>query len=252
MNWTWKDIQWMKEICHTRCSNNANTNLAFIIKGVMTGEDAILAAQIGVDAIIVSNHGGRQLDGTASTIEVVDECVTALAAYYDDDASSKNKQPVPNTTRMEVYVDGGIRRGKDIAKCLALGAHCVFVGRPILWGLACGGPAGVFYALQVLQTEFRTVLQLLGCRSVKDLNKTHVIPPTPSEAVRAAAAAAANTTSNNKRSPRSLLRIPATVTTTWIGIGTVALTMVGIAVASFMCGQACSSRAKHSARHLQT
>ena len=248
MHLTWKDIQWMKEMCHTRCSHNANSNLAIIIKGVMTGEDAILAAQIGVDAIIVSNHGGRQLDGTASTIEVVDECVTALAAYYED-ASSKNKQPVPNTTRMEVYVDGGIRRGKDIAKCLALGAHCVFVGRPILWGLACGGPAGVFYALQVLQTEFRTVLQLLGCRSVKDLNKTHVIPPTPSEAVRAAAA---NTTSNNKRTPRSLLRIPATVTTTWIGIGTVALTMIGIAVASFMCGQARSSRAKHSARHLQT
>lgn len=132
---------------------------ALILKGIMTKEDTLLAVEVGVDAIIVSNHGGRQLDGTLGTIEAVEECV----------------QAVPPESDMEVYVDGGIRRGKDICKCLALGATCVFVGRPILWGLAAGGEQGVNRALEMYRQELITVLQLLGCCRPHELTRHHVV-----------------------------------------------------------------------------
>jgi 4-hydroxymandelate oxidase len=147
----WDDIRWMKRECEER-------QLALILKGIMTAEDALIAAKAGVDAIVVSNHGGRQLDGTRSTVQVVEECVRAIGRA--------------NT---EVYVDGGIRRGKDVVKCLALGAKCVFVGRPILWGLAVGGQEGVARALEILKDEVRTVLQLMGCRTPQHLSRDYVI-----------------------------------------------------------------------------
>lgn len=148
----WNDIRWMKRECQKH-------NLALILKGMMTWEDALLAAEVNIDAIIVSNHGGRQLDGTRGTVEVVEECAKALARIE---------------TTMEIFVDGGVRRGKDVAKCLALGAKCVFVGRPVLWGLAAGGQLGVMRALEILQNELREVLQLLGCQSPADLTRGHV------------------------------------------------------------------------------
>jgi isopentenyl diphosphate isomerase/L-lactate dehydrogenase-like FMN-dependent dehydrogenase len=147
----WDDIRWMKRECQER-------QLALILKGIMTAEDARLAAKAGVDAIIVSNHGGRQLDGTRGTVEVVEECVRAIG----------------RSSRTEVYVDGGIRRGKDVVKCLALGAKFVFVGRPILWGLAAGGQDGVARVLKILKDEVQTVLQLMGCRTPQDLSRNHV------------------------------------------------------------------------------
>ena len=151
---TWDDIRWMKEECATH-------DMALIVKGVMTWEDAIMASAIGCDAIMISNHGGRQCDGTKGTIEIVEECVEAL--------SSRS-----NNTKMEIYVDGGIRRGKDIVKCLALGAKCCFVGRPILWGLAAGGQKGVEHSLHILKNELREVMQLLGCSNLNEITRRHV------------------------------------------------------------------------------
>ncbi|KAH9382434.1 hypothetical protein HPB48_004304 [Haemaphysalis longicornis] len=105
---TWDDVTWLK---------NA-TRLPVVLKGIVTAEDAELAVHRKVDAIIVSNHGGRQLDGSPATVEALSEVVEAVRG------------------RIEVYVDGGVRRGTDVIKALALGAKAVFVGRPALWGLA--------------------------------------------------------------------------------------------------------------------
>lgn len=148
---TWDDIRWMKSECDKH-------QMALVIKGVMTAEDTRAAAQIGVDAVMISNHGGRQLDGTLGTMEVLTECVAAI----------------PHDSEMEVWIDGGIRRGKDMAKCLALGARCVFVGRPILWGLGVAGADGVQRVLEIYREEFQTVLQLLGCASVPALTEEYV------------------------------------------------------------------------------
>ncbi|XP_068185141.1 2-Hydroxyacid oxidase 2-like isoform X2 [Antennarius striatus] len=105
---TWKDVHWLQSI----------TSLPIIIKGILTKEDAELAVEHGVQGIIVSNHGGRQLDGTLATIDALSEIVGAVKK------------------RIEVYLDGGIRTGSDVLKALALGAKCVFIGRPVVWGLA--------------------------------------------------------------------------------------------------------------------
>lgn len=105
----WKDIAWVRSI----------TKLPVVVKGVLTAEDAALAAEIGVEGILVSNHGGRQLDGVLATIDALPEVLDAV--------KGKN---------VEVYVDGGVRKGTDVLKALALGAKAVFLGRPILWGLA--------------------------------------------------------------------------------------------------------------------
>ncbi|CAI9549272.1 unnamed protein product, partial [Staurois parvus] len=105
---SWKDIYWLQNL----------TRLPIIIKGILTKEDAELAVEHGVQGIIVSNHGGRQLDGELATIDALSEIVEAVQG------------------RIEVYIDGGIRTGSDVLKALALGAKCVFIGRPIVWGLA--------------------------------------------------------------------------------------------------------------------
>lgn len=148
----WDDILWIKGVIRTQL----RSDMALVLKGVMTAEDVRRAVAVGVDAVAVSNHGGRQLDGTMGTIEVVAECVRAARG------------------RCEVFVDGGFRRGKDIFKALALGANAVFVGRPALWGLAVAGQAGVEHALGILEAELKAVMQLSGCATVADICEAHL------------------------------------------------------------------------------
>jgi 4-hydroxymandelate oxidase len=127
-----------------------------VLKGILAFEDANLAANAGVDAIIVSNHGGRVEDGVAATIEVLPEIVDAVGG------------------RMPVLVDSGFRRGTDIVKALAIGAHAVCIGRPYLWGLGAFGQHGVERVLEILRAETRTAMQQLGAPSLKDLSAAMV------------------------------------------------------------------------------
>ncbi|KXJ29899.1 Hydroxyacid oxidase 1 [Exaiptasia diaphana] len=138
---TWDIISWVKSI----------TKLPVILKGILTAEDAKLAVQHGADAIIVSNHGGRQLDGVLATIDALPEVVSAVNG------------------QVEVYLDGGVRLGTDVLKALALGARAVFIGRPVLWGLACQGEEGVHKVLEILRTELKTAMILSGCSSLADI-----------------------------------------------------------------------------------
>lgn len=132
------------------------TTLPIIVKGVLTAEDAEEALSAGVDAIIVSNHGGRQLDFAPATLDVLPEIVNAVHG------------------RVPVWVDGGIRRGTDVLKCIALGASAVLIGRPVLYGLAVGGQAGVERVLHLLHEEIKTGMALLGTRSIKEIGRSHV------------------------------------------------------------------------------
>ncbi len=134
------------------------SSLPLVLKGIMTAEDAALAAEHGVDAIIVSNHGARQLDRVQAPVEVLASIVGAVDG------------------RTEVWVDGGVRRGVDIAIAIALGARGVLLGRPILWALAAGGQAGVGRALEILREEFEIVLALLGAPTPADIRPAHVVP----------------------------------------------------------------------------
>ncbi|XP_074890881.1 2-Hydroxyacid oxidase 2 [Buteo buteo] len=140
---TWNDIYWLRSLTH----------LPIIIKGILTKEDAELAVRHGVQGIIVSNHGGRQLDGGPATIDALVEVVEAVQG------------------RVEVYLDGGIRKGSDVLKALALGAKCVFIGRPALWGLAYKGEEGLQEVLRILQDEFRLSMALAGCASVSEIGR---------------------------------------------------------------------------------
>ncbi|NXO57627.1 HAOX2 oxidase, partial [Aramus guarauna] len=140
---TWNDIYWLRSLTH----------LPIIIKGILTKEDAELAVRHGVQGIIVSNHGGRQLDGGPATIDALAEVVEAVQG------------------RAEVYLDGGIRKGSDVLKALALGAKCVFIGRPALWGLAYKGEEGLQEVLRILQDEFRLSMALAGCASVSEIGR---------------------------------------------------------------------------------
>ena len=132
------------------------SSLPFVLKGIQTAEDAELACEHGVDAIVVSNHGGRQLDAVAPTAELLPEIVEAVAG------------------RIEVYVDGGIRRGSDVVKALALGARAVLAGRAPLWGLACEGEVGATRVLQLLRDEIELALALCGCTSPEGVSKAHL------------------------------------------------------------------------------
>ncbi len=134
----------------------ADCPLPIILKGVQTAEDAALACEHGAAAVIVSNHGGRQLDGVAATAEILPEVVDAVGG------------------RIEVLVDGGIRRGTDVLTALALGARAVLVGRPALWGLAVDGEAGARKVLGILGGEIERDLALLGCRSPADVTRAHL------------------------------------------------------------------------------
>jgi isopentenyl diphosphate isomerase/L-lactate dehydrogenase-like FMN-dependent dehydrogenase len=143
---TWTDIGRLSE----------ESGLPVIVKGVLTAEDARLACEHGAAAIIVSNHGGRQLDGVSATIDALPEVVEAV----DD--------------RIEVLIDGGIRRGTDVVKALALGAKAALVGRAVLWGLVVDGEAGARHVLELLRAEIELALQLTGCRTPADVTRAHV------------------------------------------------------------------------------
>jgi isopentenyl diphosphate isomerase/L-lactate dehydrogenase-like FMN-dependent dehydrogenase len=131
--------------------------LPVVVKGLVTAEDARLACEYGAAGVVVSNHGGRQLDGSVASLEALPEVVDAVS------------------DRAEVYLDGGVRRGGDVVTALALGARAVFVGRPILHGLACGGAKGVQRVLEILRFETENALALLGCRSPDEVKSTHVV-----------------------------------------------------------------------------
>lgn len=145
----WQDLRWIRD---------AWTG-PIVVKGVHTGEDARRAIDEGADAIVVSNHGGRQLDSVAPTLRVLPEVVAAVKG------------------RTEVLVDGGIRRGGDIAKALCLGARAVLVGRAYAYGLAAGGGPGVARAIEILRTDLVRTLKLLGCASVAGLDRSFVDLP---------------------------------------------------------------------------
>jgi 4-hydroxymandelate oxidase len=148
-NITWDDIGWIRE--HA-------PGLPVVVKGVLTAEDAALAVEAGVDGIVVSNHGGRQLDGSPAGIVALPEVVDAVAGA------------VP------VLMDGGVRRGTDVLKAIALGAAAVMVARPVAWGLAADGEAGVLDVLRILRTEFENAMALCGCRTVAEITKALVSP----------------------------------------------------------------------------
>ncbi|CAI2353288.1 unnamed protein product [Caenorhabditis sp. 36 PRJEB53466] len=139
----WNTLKWIR----------SKTSLPVIVKGVMRGDDALLALEAGVDGIIVSNHGGRQMDSSIATIEALPDVVRAVG------------------DRIPVFLDGGVRNGRDILKAVALGARGVFVGRPVLWGLATSGSSGVAAVVGILQSEFRHAMQLSGFRSIDELRK---------------------------------------------------------------------------------
>jgi L-lactate dehydrogenase (cytochrome) len=143
---TWKDAEWLA----------GEWNGPFVIKGLSTPEDARLAAAVGATALMISNHGGRQLDASPAPIT----CLPAIRDAVGDD--------------LELIVDGGIRRGIHILKALALGATACSIGRPYLYGLAAGGQAGVEHALTLLRNELLTDCALLGCNSIQDVGPMHI------------------------------------------------------------------------------
>ncbi len=143
---TWGTLDWLRSL----------TSLPILVKGVLTAEDALLAVERGVAGIVVSNHGGRQLDGAVTGIEALPEVVEAVSG------------------RCEVYMDGGIRRGTDVLKALALGAHAVLVGRPVLWGLAVNGVQGVQHVLEILRSELEVAMKLSGCPNLASINRSLV------------------------------------------------------------------------------
>jgi len=134
----------------------AAAGLPVILKGILTVEDALLAVEHGAAGIVVSNHGGRQLDGVAATLDALPEVVDAVGG------------------RIEVLVDGGIRRGTDVLKALALGARAAMAGRAVAFALAAGGEEGVRRVLSLLQDEIRLGLGLLGCTSPDAVGRSHV------------------------------------------------------------------------------
>jgi isopentenyl diphosphate isomerase/L-lactate dehydrogenase-like FMN-dependent dehydrogenase len=142
---SWRDLEWL-----------AGYGLPIVVKGLLTAEDARLACEHGAAAVVVSNHGGRQLDGVAASIDALAEVVEAVDG------------------RAEVFLDGGIRRGTDVLKSLALGARAVLIGRAMLWGLAVDGEAGVRHVLELLRDEVELGLALLGCCSPADVTRAHV------------------------------------------------------------------------------
>jgi 4-hydroxymandelate oxidase len=143
---TWESLTWLRSL----------TSLPIILKGILTAEDAALAVEHGVDGIVVSNHGGRQLDTVPASIDVLPEIVEAVHS------------------RCEIYLDGGIRRGTDILKALALGARAVLVGRPVLWGLAVNGAEGVCGLLEMLRQELELAMTLAGCPTLAALDPSFV------------------------------------------------------------------------------
>jgi isopentenyl diphosphate isomerase/L-lactate dehydrogenase-like FMN-dependent dehydrogenase len=143
---SWRDVERLA----------GETSLPVLVKGVHTAEDAALAIEHGAAGVIVSNHGGRQLDGVAASVDVLPEVVEAVG------------------DRVDVLVDGGVRRGVDVMVALALGARAVLVGRPVLWGLAVDGADGAQRVLELLRDELQLALGLCGCTSPDEVTRAHV------------------------------------------------------------------------------
>lgn len=143
---SWRDVAWLRSI----------TSLPLLVKGIVRSDDALRAAEAGVAGIVVSNHGGRQLDTSPATLDVLPEIVEALAAHGH---------------RVEVLMDGGVRRGTDVLKALALGARAVLVGRPVLWGLAAEGEAGVVAVLRLLRDELDLAMALAGAPTLAEITR---------------------------------------------------------------------------------
>jgi L-lactate dehydrogenase (cytochrome) len=146
---TWDDLTWIRQAW----------NGPVVIKGIHTGNDARRAVDVGADALVVSNHGGRQLDRVAPSLQILPEVVASVG------------------DRIEVLLDGGIRRGSDIVKALCLGARAVMAGRAYAYGLGAGGGAGVARAIEILRTDLVRTLKLLGCTSVTELDQSFVDVP---------------------------------------------------------------------------
>ncbi|PYO28410.1 MAG: alpha-hydroxy-acid oxidizing protein [Gemmatimonadetes bacterium] len=143
---TWEDLRWLRDAWHG----------PMVVKGVLTGDDACRAVDAGAAAVVVSNHGGRQLDGVPASLRVLPEVVTAVGG------------------QAEVLMDGGIRRGSDIVKAICLGARAVLVGRAYAYGLAAAGEAGVTRALDILRADMERTLKLLGCATISQLDRSFV------------------------------------------------------------------------------
>jgi L-lactate dehydrogenase (cytochrome) len=148
---TWKDIAWLR----------SQWQGEILIKGVMSAEDALAAADAGADGVIVSNHGGRQLEGVASSISMLARVVAAAG------------------DRGEVLVDGGVRNGTDVVRALALGAKAVLIGRPWVWAMAARGEAGVTSLLQIFQQEIARSMALMGVTRIEDITSETIDPPLP-------------------------------------------------------------------------
>ena len=145
----WDDLKWLREAWGG----------PIVVKGVHTADDARKAVEAGASAVVVSNHGGRQLDGVSATLRVLPEVVAAVG------------------DKVEVLLDGGIRRGSDVVKALCLGARGVLVGRAYAYGLGAGGGAGVEKAIQILRNDLVRTLKLLGCPSLAALDRSYVKVP---------------------------------------------------------------------------
>ncbi len=146
---SWEVVEWVRSV----------SRLPLLLKGVLTAEDAARAASLGVDGIIVSNHGGRQLDGSVTSLDALPEVVRAVQG------------------RCEVLMDGGIRRGTDVLKALALGARAVLVGRPVFWGLATAGEQGVSHLLSLLREELALAMAVAGRPTLGDIDSSLVFRP---------------------------------------------------------------------------
>ncbi len=145
---SWQDVAWLRDVWQG----------ALVLKGIQTVADARIAADHGCDAIVLSNHGGRQLDGAPPALDLVAPVADAVG------------------DRVAVICDGGVRRGGDIVKALALGAHACMAGRAYLYGLGAGGEAGVDYAIELLAEEMHRTMALIGCTSVAQISRAHVAP----------------------------------------------------------------------------
>ena len=150
----WDDISWLKSI----------TKLPIILKGVGCGLDTVMAYKMGCSGVVLSNNVGRQLDTARSGIEILPDAISALTTNEADWQS-----------RFEVYVDGGIRRGSDIFKALALGATAVGIGRPVLYSLASYGQSGVERMCSLFKDELTMVMRLMGTPTVEDITEDHVL-----------------------------------------------------------------------------
>jgi isopentenyl diphosphate isomerase/L-lactate dehydrogenase-like FMN-dependent dehydrogenase len=146
---TWADLEWIRR----------QWKGPLVIKGLLTGEDARRAEDGGADGVVVSNHGGRQLDGAPATLRVLPEIVAAVGSH------------------VEVFIDGGVRRGSDVIRALALGARAVMIGRPYAYALGARGERGVDALLALLRDELLNAMGLMGCQSVHDVDRTWIATP---------------------------------------------------------------------------